>query len=243
MRFLKHIIFLFIALISTSLMSQNEKPIVVLELFTSQGCSSCPSADIALNEAKNSYSNVIVMSYHVDYWNYIGWKDPFSKTAYADKQRSYARKFKSETIYTPQTVVNGKTHFVGSKKELLKQNIETFSKQKNTNAVQLKQVKRFKDAISLDYIISGSLEHKKLRIALVIDERKTEVKRGENRNRTLSNTNIVVNEVEKPLYKNLSNGKATIKIPESITSKDQLSLIVLVENEDNDILGGIEKKL
>ena len=96
---------------------EDFKPIVVLELFTSQGCSSCPPADALLNEVKYKYSNnqVIALSYHVDYWNYIGWKDPFSKKEFSDKQRAYSSKFYSNSIYTPQIVVNGKEHFVGSK--------------------------------------------------------------------------------------------------------------------------------
>ena len=68
---------------------------VVLELFTSQGCSSCPPADKLLKEVKSE--DVIVLSYHVDYWNYIGWKDPFSQKRFTDRQRQYYSKFKSKS--------------------------------------------------------------------------------------------------------------------------------------------------
>jgi len=90
---------------------ETYKPVVVLELFTSQGCSSCPKADELLSEVRDGAANenvdVIVLSYHVDYWNYIGWKDPYSKKAYSNKQRAYSGKFNSSSIYTPQIVVNG----------------------------------------------------------------------------------------------------------------------------------------
>ena len=183
------------------------------------------------------------MSYHVDYWNYIGWKDPFSKKTYADKQRRYAQKFNSETIYTPQTVVNGDSHFVGSDTSILNEKLKTYSEVANSNTIKISNVERLNDAYSFDYTISGVVTEKQLRIVLVINERKTEVSRGENRNKTLLNTNIVVNEIYKPIQKDFITGKSTIKIPETVSVKDTLSLIVLVENNDKDILGGVEQNL
>ena len=95
----------------------NEKQIQngvnVVELFTSQGCSSCPPADALLAQIKDD-TNVIALSYHVDYWNYLGWKDPYSNKAYSAYQRSYAKELNSG-VYTPQMVVNGSKEFVGSK--------------------------------------------------------------------------------------------------------------------------------
>lgn len=243
MSILKQLVILFIVLISSANCAQNDKSIVVLELFTSQGCSSCPSADKALNEVKKANTNVIVMSYHVDYWNYIGWKDPFSNSKYADKQRFYAQKFASQTIYTPQTVVNGETHFVGSDKTILDDKLKTYSSKTNENTIKLSQIERLGDAYSFNYEVSGTTNNKNLRVVLVINERQTEVNRGENKNRTLSNTNIVVNEFEKPILYKSNSGKSTIKIPETVKSTDKLSLIVLVENTAKDILGGVEKSL
>ena len=240
---LKRNLFLFILFISLTITAQNKKSVVVLELFTSQGCSSCPSANKALNKVKQTQSNVIVLSYHVDYWNYIGWKDPFSKKTYADKQRRYAQKFNSETIYTPQTVVNGDSHFVGSDTSILNEKLKTYSEIANSNTIKISNVERLNYAYSFDYTISGDVTEKQLRIVLVINERKTEVSRGENRNKTLLNTNIVVNEIYKPIQKDFKTGKSTIKIPDTVSVKDTLSLIVLVENNDKDILGGVEQNL
>ena len=120
------------------------EPIVVLELFTSQGCSSCPSADKLLNEVRKEYNeeNVFALSYHVSYWNYIGWKDPFSKEEYTEKQHAYAAKFRSRSVYTPQLVVNGKEHFVGSDQYKLYSRLKSYSKTSVPNQVVLKNVKR-----------------------------------------------------------------------------------------------------
>ena len=92
--------------------------VAVVELFTSQGCSSCPPADrllTKLTQDSRYQGKVIPLSFHVDYWNYIGWTDPFSSPRWSDRQRAYAQKtFRSGRIYTPQVVVNGRTECVGS---------------------------------------------------------------------------------------------------------------------------------
>ena len=99
---------------------ENEKPFVVVELFTSEGCSSCPPADELLSEIVDGrYENtdVIGLSFHVDYWDYIGWKDPYASRDFTNRQRIYAEKLRSHQLYTPQMVVNGKHEFVGSNRQ------------------------------------------------------------------------------------------------------------------------------
>ncbi len=87
---------------------------VVLELFTSQGCSSCPPADALLTELGSSTKGVIPLAYHVDYWNHLGWSDPFSSRRFSQRQSDYARAMKLEGDYTPQMVIDGEWQFVGS---------------------------------------------------------------------------------------------------------------------------------
>lgn len=86
---------------------------VIVELFTSQGCNSCPPADAFLGELAMR-SDVLALAMHVDYWDYIGWKDPFAKRMYTDRQRSYSRSLARRFIYTPQMVVDGRLEDVGS---------------------------------------------------------------------------------------------------------------------------------
>ncbi len=89
---------------------------VVVELFTSQGCSSCPPADAFLAELRAT-PNVIALSYHVDYWDYLGWKDTLGSAAASQRQYDYARARGDMNVYTPQMIVDGRGHIVGSKRE------------------------------------------------------------------------------------------------------------------------------
>ena len=207
------------------------KPVIVLELFTSQGCSSCPSADNLLNKVRKNYQEeeVYALSYHVTYWDYIGWKDPFGKESYTAKQRKYAQKFRSRSVYTPQLVVNGREHFVGSNNGKLLSKIKSYSQSSTPNEVTLKDVNRNGSNVSLSYQAKGNLNGKKLRTVLVIEERETQVKRGENRNRRLVNSNIVV--AEKYMVPS-AEGQMTIDIPSIVNTNDQLHVMVLVEGDD-----------
>jgi hypothetical protein len=95
---------------------------VVLELFTSQGCSSCPPADALLAELADA-EGVIALALHVDYWDYLGWADSFAKPRYTERQRAYAKAAKSRTIFTPQMVVQGSDRLKGHDAERIREQI------------------------------------------------------------------------------------------------------------------------
>lgn len=215
--------------------------IVVLELFTSQGCSSCPPADVLLEKVKIDYpKSVFALSYHVDYWNYIGWEDPFSKKAYTIKQQEYNRKFKSKSNYTPQLVVNGEEHFVGSNSAKINDVIERYRNQGINNSVALTGRKE-DGKIYFDYEINGELANRQLRAVLVLDERITRVSRGENRNRTLKNSNIVV--AEKYIKIPGNKGSDFIEIPSIVTNGEKISIMLLIQDENLNINGAAKVEL
>lgn len=219
-----------------------ENPLVVVQLFTSQGCSSCPSADALLEKIKKEYStqNVYALSYHVDYWDRLGWKDPFSKKQYSDFQYGYAAAFGEKGVYTPQAVVNGKQYFVGSNEAKMDSNISKFLKIPSENSVFLTNIVAEGSELKFDYTVKGNVVDKNLKVALIIKERTTIIKRGENNGLNLLNGNIVAEQIEIPLYK--TEGMATLQIPGFINSKDNLSLIGFVQTYDMAITGATQKR-
>lgn len=100
---------------------------VVLELFTSEGCSSCPPADALLASLEDQQpvpgAEIIALEEHVDYWNHLGWTDPFSSEQWTERQQAYAASHNSQSVYTPQIVVNGRIEFVGSRAREARQTI------------------------------------------------------------------------------------------------------------------------
>ncbi|WP_272151937.1 DUF1223 domain-containing protein [Tenacibaculum aiptasiae] len=224
--------------------NETYPPFIVFQLFTSQGCSSCPPADYLLEQVKKntSNSNVIVMSYHVDYWNRLGWKDPFSKKIYTELQYEYARKFNSSSVYTPQLVVNGNEHFTGSNKSKLKRSLRKYTSENTSNAIALSNIRKKGRLINIDYKIKGDLNDKIVSFALVLEEKTTFVKRGENSNRKIKNSNIVINQVSLPIQ-DKANGNTSLNIPEIFEVNDNYRIIAFVQKPNLQITGGIQKSL
>lgn len=115
------------ALLLAPLPAQAEGPVVV-ELFTSQGCSSCPPADRLLADLAG-HDYVIALALHVDYWDYLGWKDDFAQPAFSNRQRLYARQWHERSVYTPQMVIQGVNYLVGSRNDEVQRQIMQFENQ------------------------------------------------------------------------------------------------------------------
>ena len=180
------------------------------------------------------------MSYHVDYWNYIGWKDPFSKHEFTLKQREYNRKFNNNSNYTPQMVVNGRGHFVGSNQHKMNYEINQYLKEKPANQIVLNANKKDRK-VYYDYELKGNVKNKEIRLVLVVDERNTPVKSGENRNRVLKNSNVVVKEKYEKILQ--SNGSSFIEIPPLVKTNEKVTLLKLIQNSNLDITGAAKVKI
>lgn len=170
----------------------SENGVAVVELFTSQGCSSCPSADKNLSELikSNNDGKVFGLSFHVSYWNYLGWKDPYSKEDFTARQRKYASKFANGTIYTPQMIVNGTSEFVGSNQAKSKQVIRSALSKKVVHHIDVR-LKVAGDQLQIEYDLQGEYDDYLVNLALVERNLRTKILRGENRHKTLNYDNVV----------------------------------------------------
>ena len=167
---------------------------VVMELFTSQGCSSCPPADelLGIYAAKND-SHIISLAFHVDYWNRLGWVDSFSSNLYSTRQRDYAEKFNAESVYTPQLIINGKKQIVGSDRSKSDIIINDFLKEKASVTIKATVIRAVDNKIQVDYVLSKVMSNTVINAALVQENIVTQVKAGENQGRKLTNYNVVRN--------------------------------------------------
>ena len=208
------------------------QPVVVLELFTSQGCSSCPPADEALQEitqqAAKSGQAVYGLSFHVDYWDRLGWRDPFSAKQYTDRQCQYDRALSSQT-YTPQLVINGRQDVIGGQRGRIEQAIQTIQKQPASAFVGVDGSRAF-DAkqVTVRYELSAAGPYR-VNVALVQKEARTAVKNGENGGRTLVNTNVV--RQFKTIDESGMSGSAVLPLPSGLTT-DQTAVVVYVQRTD-----------
>jgi len=165
----------------------------VVELFTSQGCSSCPPADAVLAEMRGR-GDVLTLSYNVDYWDYLGWKDTLASPTFTARQKAYAHARGDRAVYTPQAVVNGMMHAVGSDRHSLKNAMQSTGDRLDKKAIDL-DVHRDGNAV----VVStgkgrGILSRPRPATLWLItydDARTVTIDRGENRGKTITYTNVV----------------------------------------------------
>ena len=223
---------------ANSIFSQNtdKKGFALLELYTSEGCSSCPPADELLGKIQNEYrdKNVYVLAYHVDYWDKQGWKDIFSNANFTQRQYDYAQFLGKEPIYTPQVIINGKTDYIGSQETSLRNGIK--SALSKTAAADLSlEAKQQNDKLALNYSINGTLKNSRLLVAIVQKSAKSNVKRGENAHRVLSHFQIV--QRLQTIDLKTSKGSATIALPKNYNSQDFEVIGFVQDSKTGAILG------
>jgi hypothetical protein len=198
----------------------------LVELFTSEGCSSCPPADEAIGRLRGWKKNVFILSFHVDYWDYLGWKDIFSNAAYSGRQQIYGDLFHLSSIYTPQIVVNGKAQFVGSDETTLRTTIETDLKEIPKADLQIKVQKENNNQLAVSWTTNSNSELK-INLALVQNFTKDHIQRGENKGRDL-NHYFTVRDFQTLQVNNNSN-TAFLHIPADLKPSD-CSVIAFIQN-------------
>lgn len=220
-------------------LTANNNGFAVLELFTSEGCSSCPPADQLMGEIEKQYKDqpVYILAYHVDYWNNLGWKDKFCSVENSKRQQQYAQTLRSQ-VYTPQLIVNGKKEFIGSDRDAVENAIQTALFNANNTKIDLSAKVSDKE-INVDFKTSDNTPQNKLLIRLVEKKSSTNVQKGENEGRHLIHWQIVHQQNQISL-KNSKEGTTIFKLPANFNTNDW-EIIGMIQNvKSGAIVGSAE---
>ena len=206
---------------------------VVVELFTSQGCSSCPPADRILGELAED-DDVIALAFHVDYWDYLGWKDEFGSPANTKRQKAYAHAMGERSVYTPQMVIGGQEHVVGSRGMKVAKAIQ---RHQRTAMPVTVRVEREGDSVAIRADGAGNLPNMIVHLATYTPKATVDVRRGENAGRTLTYHNVVRSFTPVGRW----NGQGTFSASAPVQSN--LPVVVLVQARNGGaILGAAQLK-
>jgi hypothetical protein len=222
------------AMPSSSFTPTPRKGFALLELFTSQGCSSCPPADALLAEYADQHSlQIIPLSFHVDYWDRLGWKDPFSSHANSERQEWYSGFLPRGQLYTPQLVVNGARETVGNNRAAVASLVQAALQEAGNDSLTIIP-ETFRSAVfRVQYHLYTALSQQEgvLQAALIKKTATTRISRGENEGRTVTNRNVVVQFSSVPLQ---SQGIIALPVPENF-SPEQYAVVVFLQKKDGHI--------
>lgn len=219
---------------------------VLLELFTSEGCSSCPPADRLLEILDRTQPiagvDIIVLSEHVDYWNSLGWRDPFSSSALTERQSNYAAKLHLESVYTPQLIVDGHSELLGSDAAKVKEAIETVARSEKA-PLQIEalesQGKKSRIRISLQRWPAGEGGRATLLLAIASNQMQSRVSAGENAGKQLTHVAVVRSlqslgniQVGAPLDREIT-------IPVASADKDTVRIVAFIQDTKSQRVLGV----
>lgn len=226
-------------------MAAADRVPVVVELFTSEGCSSCPPADellIRLKAQPFPGVEVIPLSLHVDYWNRLGWKDPFSAALFSRRQQEYSRALRTENVYTPQMIVDGRFEFVGNQPALA---AEAIRKAAGAGKVVPRlELRRDGLSVHLRIEVDDAPPASEAIVAVTEDRLASNVTRGENQGRRITHDGVV--RLWQPVGR--TEGKAfaaeTFLALEKEWKPENLALVVLLQDHvTRRIVGAVRRPL
>ena len=213
---------------------QNEKGegFAVIELFTSEGCSSCPPADALVAKIQREINNkpIYIMAYHVDYWDRLGWKDSFSDLKFSDRQNKYANWLNLKSVYTPQIVVNGGKEFVGSEERTLRKTISTALSSASETSLNIALQNQNGEELSLVYNTNQKAIGYSLVVAAVIPNAINQVLKGENKGKTLAHVQIV-EQFETINLNNKASGTFKFNL-KKLKTQTNVELIAFLQNQN-----------
>jgi hypothetical protein len=210
----------------------HAEPRAVVELFTSQGCSSCPPADKVIGELAKDPS-VIALSMPIDYWDYLGWKDTLADARFSARQKAYSQMRGDRDVYTPQVVVNGSTHVIGSDREGIESAIGATKKADGVMSVPVTMTLSGKQiTVSVAASEGPTATHGEIWICSVSKAVPISIGRGENRGREITYHNVVRNLLKVGDW-NGSPGSWTVPL-ENISREGVDAAVVYVQDGNRD---------
>jgi hypothetical protein len=226
------------------------KPAVLVELFTSEGCSSCPPADALLAELdrRKSFAGapVVVLSEHVDYWDHDGWRDPFSSAEWTQRQNLYGEHFHLDSVYTPQMVIDGTQQLVGSNGLQVSQALERAASQQDKVTLAITDATWSGDALQATVSVTNipfAAKGANIYAVLADDADTSSVSSGENSGRTLQHVAVVrvirkVGHLTDPY-----DGQVQIALPHG-TPHRKMRLILFAQKGDNgQVFGATQREV
>jgi len=206
---------------------------VVVELYTSQGCSSCPAADAVLKSLKNR-PNVIALSLNVDYWDYLGWKDDLALPGNTTRQRKYAKMMRSRHVYTPQLMVDGKMDVIGSRRSQVDSAVESFASNRDEALIDASI-----NGGNVSLAVSAETPEDRDAIVWLVgydDSIVKDVGGGENRGRSIEYSNVVREWRQVGRW----NGKSPLNLEVPRPSGQGGIAVIVQEGEVGPILGATQ---
>jgi hypothetical protein len=242
---------LFALTLTSAALAEDRRVPVIVELFTSEGCSSCPPADRLLSRLEQTQpvpgALVVALEEHVDYWNQLGWKDPFSSAQFRARQNDYALASHGDNVYTPQMVVNGQAQFVGSDMDRAYREIGAAA-QAPPVALELSASANARDPDLLDLSVrmdspkTAKLRNSNMYLAVTENNLVSFVQRGENSGRTLRHSAVVrsfgvIGRVD-PRGSNGGQLVSTLRLPRE-WKRENLRAVVFLQERDSFKITGI----
>ena len=201
----------------------------VVELFTSQGCSSCPPADALLAEYSRQ-PDIVALSLPVNYWDYLGWKDTLAHVAFTERQKAYAHSRKDRQVFTPQMIVNGKKSSIGSDRAEIERAIQATTKGRSALPVAITLSER-NGTVSIAVEETPDTTHRDAEIWVlpVLKSQTVPIERGENRGKTITYANVVRGLTRIGEW---HGGSARFEVPLETARKGGDAYVVLLQSTD-----------
>jgi hypothetical protein len=211
--------------------NMRARPKAVVELFTSQGCASCPPADALLTSLAEE-GDVVALAYHVDYWDYVGWEDTFGSEDFSDRQRAYAESWGSSRIYTPQMVVNGAKGVIGSRRG------EVHDALDGVSLPLAVDISKDGDMLKIAIPPNTSLGDAVVWMVTYLDRADVTIDKGENAGKSMVYTQVVTSRQVLGMWEGATGANLKLPIPE-VLSDDSTGIAVIVQQESDGLPGPI----